>query len=180
MNSNTAGWTRRVTIRSIALIAASLMAALVMAPSFAQTRAALVKNVNEPGRTPYQSAVNFNPGTGCSSAACNFVSFPVVPAGKRLVVKQLTILVGVATTGQPTVLAFSSSPGCSNCSNRAIVTGWVNAGLLTGGVNFWAVDRPVHVFFEAGETPQIKMYASANFAFVGNATLHGYLIDATN
>jgi hypothetical protein len=180
MNSNTAGWTRRVTIRSIALIAASLMAALVMAPSFAQTRAALVKNVDEPGRTPYQAAVEFNPGTGCASSSCNFISFPVVPAGKRLVVEQVTILAAVATTGQPTVLAFGHSSFSVNASNRAIVTGWVNTGFSSGGANFWAVDRPVRVFFEAGETPQIKMYASASFSFVGNATLHGYLIDATN
>jgi hypothetical protein len=180
MSSNIMGWTRWLTTRSIGLFAASLMAALAVTPSFAQTRAALVKNVDEPGRTPYQSMVDFNAGSGCSSNTCNFVSFAVVPTGKRLVVEHLSVLTGVASGGQPTLLAFSNSPGCGNCGNRAVVTGWVNTDYTVFGASFWAIDRPVYLFYEAGETPQIKMYATASFSFVGNATVTGYLIDATN
>jgi hypothetical protein len=182
MNSNTSGWTRWLTTRSIGLVAASLTAALTVTPSFAQTRAALVKNVDEPGRAPYQSVVDFNAGSGCgSNTSCNFVSFAAVPAGKRLVVEHLSVLTGVASGGQPTLLAFSNSPGCGNCSNRAVGTGWVNTDFSPGfGASFWAIDRPVYLFYEAGETPQIKMYATVNFIFVGNATVTGYLIDANN
>ncbi len=182
MDHRTQGRTRRPNLRTLAAIGALALGASLAGPATAQVRAALVKNVDEPGRAPYQAQVEFNANSGCGGAsACNFVTFPAVPAGKRLVVQQLTILVGVVSPGQPTLLAFSNSPGCTNCGNRALVSGWVNTGQTPGLSTFyWTVDRPVFVFYEAGETPQVKMYATANFAFVGNATLHGYLIDATN
>lgn len=160
---------------------AALVLAPVLVPALtqAQTRAALVKNVDEPGRAPYQSVIEFNAGTGCIGTQCNIVSFAPVPAGKRLVVDHVSALVGVISGGQPTVTAFSNS-NCINCSNRALVTGWVNTGLALSGSVFWALDRATTVYFEAGEIPQLKMLASASFAFVGNASLVGHLIDATN
>lgn len=160
---------------------AALVLVPVLAPALAQaqTRAALVKNVDEPGRAPYQSVIEFNAGTGCLGSQCNIVSFAPVPAGKRLVVDHVSALVGVVSGGQPTVTAFSNS-NCINCSNRALVTGWVNTGLAISGSVFWELDRATTVYFEAGEVPQLKMLASASFAFVGNASLVGHLIDATN
>lgn len=150
------------------------------APAQAQTRAALVKNIDEPGRTPYQSVIEFNAGDGCTSNICNFVSFTPVPAGKRLVVDHLSAMVGVTGGGRPAVTAFSTSL-CTNCNNRALIAGWVDTGFTpVSGVNFWILDRPLTVYFEAGETPRLKMIATTNFSVVGNASLVGHLIDATN
>lgn len=172
--------TRHAAWRCTAAMAV-LAGALCATPALAQVGAAYVKNVDEAGRAPCQSQVDFNANSGCGGTAnCSFVSFTAVPAGKRLVVQQLSLLTGVASPGHPTLVAFSNSPGCNSCSNRAVVTGWVNTGAAAGSGSFWALDRPAHLHFEAGEIPQVKMYATASFTFVGNATLIGYLIDANN
>lgn len=144
--------------------------------ALAQVRPAYVKNVDEPGRSPYQQMREFNP---CANQSC-LIAFDPVPAGKRLVVERLTMLLGVATTGQPNFVAFGSG-AVSNGGNRAIVEPvFVRALAPILSVQFWALDREVRVYYGPGETPEVKVFASANFGFVSNMSLHGYLIDASN
>ena len=146
----------------------------------AQTRAALVKNVDEPGRTPYQTMVDFDPNPPVCSGAICIIRFPAVPAGKRLVVEHVSVLVGVSGGGQPSFLAFGDF-AVVNSNNIAIITPvFANTGINMGGVMFWALDRPVRVYFEAGAVPKLKLILSTNPAFVGEASVVGYLIDATN
>ncbi len=43
------------------------------------------------------------------------------------------------------------------------------------------MDRPARVYYGPGETPQLKISASADFSFnYATLTLRGYLIDASN
>src|SRR5258708_651380 len=65
-------------------------------PVIAQIKAAFVQNVNEPGLNPYQYYVSFKQGFvfpngagACNGAICSF-TLPAVPAGKRLVVTNIT------------------------------------------------------------------------------------------
>jgi hypothetical protein len=74
-------------------------------PVIAQIKAALVQNVNEPGLNPYQFYVSFHQGFvfpsgagSCSGVQCNF-TLPAVPAGKRLVVTNITGNIFVDTPG---------------------------------------------------------------------------------
>jgi hypothetical protein len=62
-------------------------------PLMAQIRAALVKNVDEPGRTPYQSTAS------CSVDLIGecFANFATVPAGKRLIVQHLSGVMNCST-----------------------------------------------------------------------------------
>jgi hypothetical protein len=57
-------------------------------PLWAQVKAALVQNVDEPGRNPYSSTVTFFNAPPCapdgSGTTCALI-FQPVPAGKRLV-----------------------------------------------------------------------------------------------
>jgi hypothetical protein len=55
-------------------------------PLLAQVRAALVQNVDDPGRIPYQGV------RACFFQSNNFctVNFPPVPAGKRLVITHVS------------------------------------------------------------------------------------------
>jgi len=41
-------------------------------------------------------------------------------------------------------------------------------------------NKAVRVYYEAGTTPKLKIISSGTVAFVGNASVHGYLIDAAN
>ena len=107
------------------------------------------------------------------------MSFNPVPAGKRLIVEHVTVFIGVASGGQPNYLTFGDS-SVTNSGNVAIVKPDFSISNNVGGFNFWALDRDALVYYEAGATPKLKIGATANFGFVGNASLHGYLIDAAN
>ena len=169
----------RTVTKATALVALACAALFLFTEeAAAQTRAALVKNVDEPGRQPYQSMVEFNTSIpDCPINSFCIVGFPVVPAGKRLIVQHVTVLIAVASGGQPNYLAFGDSFS-TNTGNVAIVQPNFTQGSSVLGSFFWFLDRDVHVYYEAGGTPKLKVGASANFAFVGNASLHGYLIDA--
>ena len=54
-------------------------------PLLAQVRAALVQNIDEPGRHPYQATVILD------SAVNPFPFFPDVPVGQRLVIEQIMV-----------------------------------------------------------------------------------------
>jgi hypothetical protein len=146
--------------------------------AFAQIRPAYTKNVDEPGRLPYQNIVNFDSGSCISTSFC-IVSFPAVPAGKRLVVEEITVLAGVASGGSPNLVAFGDD-FATNVGNIYIVKNDFSVGPTIIGNTFFSMDRPVHVFYEPGATPKVKISVSTAFAFVCNMSLHGYLIDATN
>jgi hypothetical protein len=149
------------------VIGVAMLLSLASAPCIAQTRAALVKNVDEAGRMPYQQMLNFNTlPPDCPLTKFCVVSFAAVPAGKRLVVQANFWALGDSTTinvGNVAILQPDFSPSTSFLDGR-----------------FWAADRKVRVYYEAGQTPKLKISASGVFSLVGNASLHGYLIDATN
>lgn len=90
-----------------------------------------------------------------------------------------TLLIGVVNTGQPNLLAFGDG-FVTNGGNAAIVPPRFTRGISTSGVVFSSLNEPVRVYYEVGQAPKVKVGASANFGFVGNASLHGYLIDANN
>jgi hypothetical protein len=76
-------------------------------PLLAQVRAALVQNVDEPGRNPYQEVVF----TICGGTQnCNF-SFSIVPPGKRLVVTHVNGFIDVRNGTLPNANVESSFGG---------------------------------------------------------------------
>jgi hypothetical protein len=158
------------------LVATAMLGAVGAAPAIAQTRSALVKNVDEPGRVPYQHAVDFQ-GSECTTPSFCIVEFPVVPAGKRLVVENITIYVSVAGGGVPNLLAFGDFY-VTNQGNRYVIAPIFTPSVSILGSTFHALDRAVRVYYEPGETPKVKIGASGSFSFTCNMSLHGYLIDA--
>jgi hypothetical protein len=158
------------------LVAAAMLGAFAITPALAQTRAALVKNVDEPGRAPYQHTVDFSPGE-CTTPSFCIVEFPAVPAGKRLVVENITVYAAVAEGGAPTLLAFGDL-FVTNQGNRYVLAPAFTQSMTAFGSTFHALDRAVRVYYEPGEIPKVKIGASASFVIISNMSLHGYLIDA--
>lgn len=91
---------------SLVLIAtlAGLLAAM---PSQAQTRAALVQSVDEPGRQPYQEKVRIP----CTGADQTEATFSTVPAGKRLVLTHIGGFLDTAQGSLPDGLVYSATGG---------------------------------------------------------------------
>jgi len=145
----------------------------------AQIRAAYTKNVDEPGRVPYQYMREVNPSDVCTGNFC-LIPFTAVPAGKRLVLQHVTALVAVADTGQPSFAALGDY-AVTNQGNVAIISQpFTKTTVSILGTTFWALDAPVHAYYEPGATPKLKFFSSAASGFVMNFSLHGYLIDASN
>src|SRR6266568_4230504 len=124
-------------------------------PAYAQARAALVQNRDEPGRNAY-----FQIGS-CSQVTFSFcqVTFPAVPAGKRLVithVSALNLMPAAGTIGSVdlrvlngAIKAFypiTSYPGVASTVNYPVESN----GMST---------------FEAGEAPQFITFVNNNANF---------------
>jgi hypothetical protein len=162
------------------LVVTGILGVFTVDKAMAQTRPAYTKNVDEPGRIPYQYAVDFQSGTSaCVTNSFCIVPFPAVPAGKRLVVEHLTVFAAVSGGGIPNLLAFGDN-FVTNQNNVFIIPPTFTPSVTSLGATFYALERPVRVYYEPGTTPKVKIGASANFAFTCNMTLHGYLIDASN
>jgi hypothetical protein len=158
-------WKRQVAAG--ALTAAVFLIGSLSGPRqlFAQVKAAMVQDVDQPARQPFQATVQMGPGN------LSFVAVPI-PSGKRLVVEYVAINGAAASSGggiQPYILINSS----------------VNGG---AAVNYYLSPTPsanAPTQFQVSE--QVKIYADtlaigpayAGFApsfLVFNATISGHLV----
>lgn len=140
-------------------------------PAIAQAvRAALVSNVDDPGRIPYQSQ------RACifSSGSC-VVSFPPVPDGKRLVITHVSGSLQDTLPGGTLVLGNLSSFGTS----IAITVTFTGS---SGGSNYFTFDQSALLFYDARLHPEVTMTVGA-FGQPSNSfasfTLTGYMLDCT-
>jgi hypothetical protein len=140
-------------------------------PLLAQIRAALVQNVDEPGRTPYMSsAATF----GCT--ACT-LQFKPVPAGKRLVTNNITGLIALETPGVVSFACLESrtNPQLTYCVPTVLQTG------VFGVANHVGINAAIAAFFDGPDTPQLELSLTTNTI---NASLpivlSGYLVDCSS
>jgi hypothetical protein len=89
--------TRFASFQILPVTLALAAGALCAPPLLAQTRAAFVQSVDEPGRNPYQESLN---DLTCRNGKTCAFNFATVPAGKRLV---LTHISGYVDTGAGTL-----------------------------------------------------------------------------
>jgi len=159
-------------LTNAAAVAAMLLLAMfaaVLAPrnAAAQTRAALVQNVDEPGRSPYQesaSAVCF--------ATCT-ITFSAVPAGMRLVVTHINGSMDTIGTGASPRVVFGG-----------IMTLPTVRGIVVRSDAQMIFNHELLMYFDAGARPVVfgdftlGLLGSTTDRFGGpsNATLTGYLV----
>jgi hypothetical protein len=153
-------------------------------PALAQARAAIVENVDEPGRNPYASTVFFAngfvfpAGGTCGGSQCE-LHFQVVPAGKRLVV---TNVIGNVYVDTPGVIAPVLLFPLANSTQGT--TMMLPSGLMAGtyqGSNMIGISAEIHAYFEAGATPAIGIVPIGSISVLGSKgstaiTLSGYLV----
>ena len=158
----------RNTILTLAgvLAFATVLGAFFGEPLLAQVRAALIKNVDEKGRTPYQQfSQQF-----CSTSPVCTVGLPAVPAGKRLVVEHVNVEV---------------IPEPGSIADLTTLTGATSGGFWTFAgekmaTNSVAVNAPVLAYFEAGQAPGVNvLWGVETGSGLVNVALTGYLVDLT-
>jgi hypothetical protein len=180
-------WNKALCIlAAISTLAAA--GAFTAKPLMAQIKAALVQNVDEPGRMPYQSTALFSQGGGgcagpncfsCSQSFC-IVTFAQVPGNKRLVVTSVLGQVYVDTPGVlqpiqlgrvfiPTVLQTGTFPGAGAGTDNIVGIN-AAASMLT----------PI----DGGTSPAMTLvattpFSSSNGTTMGQITITGYLVDCS-
>lgn len=180
MNTRSLGF----RIAGISLLCAS---ALVSMPADAQVRPAYTKNVDEPGRLPYEYAIGIGPTYGCFDSAgttCfNFQSLgnvfifdgPPVPAGKRLIVQSISAVM-------PTATAANLLVGLQTVPYLGVYyLKWASAGPffpLSSGR--FGMNATLFATYGPGESPHFILYSPPTGSGLGSVSINGYLIDATN
>jgi hypothetical protein len=146
--------------------------------SAAQVRAATTKNIDEPGRQPYEVWVDFN-FAGCEVGCSNYTSLgdiaifdlPPVPAGKRLVIRHISGR--LPTTSLEAHVAFQAQRVMALQSLK-----WTFFGPFYLSSNMVGFSSEVFTTYGPGETPHVNLYIPSHNSFFADMAVSGYLIDA--
>lgn len=130
-------------------------------------------NVNV-SRTPYQVTGSFLPGSCTFNGFLHFcpLSLAAVPEGKRLVIEHVSLFVAQDAGGSPDSLRFLDQFNGTVFFVQPTFTPRVNTP------NHSFLDRPVLVYYEAGDTPNILLQLTTALSSA-QMTVQGYMIDAT-
>jgi hypothetical protein len=138
-------------------------------PVMAQVRAALVQNIDEPGRSPFTLTIE------CAgfqnSGFCSGTSSTAVPANKRFVVQYVNGIMDIYGSG-----TFDSGYVSSNGMTLYLDP---HFGATSFGFSTYTINMPVVAYVEAGQTPSIEIYGTSSTSPQAIVTLTGYLIDLT-
>jgi hypothetical protein len=143
----------------------------------AQLRAALVKDVDEPARVPYEFEVTpTRPFLNSYSA-----DFPAVPAGKRLKLTRISGFVWGVPSSNSGAFVSLNDPNGGIYPRVAWPLSYETFAYFGFGYHF---NLEVDHTFEAGQSPKVEMGVSAgtgglptpNSAWT-RIRLHGYLVD---
>jgi hypothetical protein len=127
-------------------------------PLLAQIKAAFVENVDEPGRNPFHLNNYLAPNLSSTGVQCNANNictafYGVVPAGKRLVITNVSGLIFVATPG---VVAYAQI--YDSVSGDPLSYTYMPTVLQTGtvsGSNMIGLNVPLLAYFNPGDQPTI-------------------------
>jgi hypothetical protein len=136
-------------------------------------KAALVENIDEPGRNPYQASVIFNQDpTNCTQFVCT-ADFPAVPAGKRLVITYASALYGLTSGGSAPNVALTIDGNIFG--TRALLP-----VPQPDGFNTYIVGSPITFYVDAGHQPTLLLGGQfvSPVSISAQASVSGYLVSA--
>ena len=133
----------------------------------------LIKNLDEPGRAPYQETVFV--GQACCGVgfSTTVFTFSVVPANKRLVIKD-------ASLNLPAARGSAVSPAVLRIVGGG--TPELNLPLILGGslvYDEWITNQQVNFYVDQSQRPEILLSVDSAHAIAGltaTATLTGYYV----
>jgi len=172
-----------VRLLAIAALFTSIDGSTVMA----QVRPAIVKNVDEPARSPYQAYVHaaVGPGSACGTNFCDF-SFPAVPANKRLAVTNVSVRFVPDSTATVQDVKLYVLDNTFNILNQ--ITLPYNPSLYPGDnlvintARTYVANEQIRWYLEAGQVPRLTFHTSGGSLDTfgeQRVMLVGYLVDLT-
>lgn len=152
------------------------------APAIAQAvRAALVSNVDDPGRVPYQYDLGMYNGTN-GPIVCSVCSrdAPPVPAGKRLVITHVSgLFIANRVPGTPFILSLGAGYFNFAAGPPNFLFSPTSQGTDRFGSDWLVFDQPVRAFYDAGSAPRVSLTTTDLTTFQGQFNLSGYMLDCT-
>ncbi|MDO9315012.1 MAG: hypothetical protein Q7T97_10750 [Burkholderiaceae bacterium] len=160
------------TVPAAVALAVAAVGALSALPAAAQTRAALVQSVDEPGRNPYQETLS---DLACRGTTVCSVNFATVPAGKRLVVTHISGYIDTAAGTPPNGFLSSSFGGSAYATVPFTGVRGPNGNLGTR----YFINNEVLAYFGVGESPRATMQALGGDTASGGALvmISGYFVN---
>ncbi len=161
------------------LFAAGLGDMFLANEAAAQIRPAYTRNVDDPGRQPYDTYIEFTK-FGCVVNCINFLNSnpiyafdgPVVPTGKRLVIKHVSgRLPNTSTAGISVALQSSRSASLENVK-------WSFFGPFFDSFSMAGFSAETFATYGPGERPHFNVLLPTVNASTGYVSISGYLIDA--
>jgi len=132
-----------------------------------------VRNPDEPGRNPYQErkSFTFTSTDSCGGNNCD-VTFGLVPAGKRLVVTDVSGELGLQ--GGASLLRIFLGTSIPNM--RVNIP--TNLESVSGAIQFRQFNQQVHLYVEASNAPEVTFELSTNPGnFFQSVALAGYYVN---
>lgn len=161
------------------------VSALFSTVALAQVRPALVKNLDEPGRAPFQFYAGVARGeTGCGGNYCT-ISLPAVPANKRLVITNVAVTIHMEAGATVQDLTLYIKPGADVLSQITLPynpSNYPADPISTYNPRRYVVNERVLWFVEAGQAPKIDFHTSGgnlSTDWRNRFLVTGYYIDLT-
>lgn len=165
MNSKKQFMNRTKAIAALAAMVSTI--AIVTTPALANAQT-LIRNVDEPGRNPYQQTGSIS---SCTNGSCAF-NFPFVPAGKRLVIQSVSI--GFRTTAYPSYKQAVLNTLYDNVVHYLPIE--YQGGNSSNGYLF-IVNQTVQRYYDAGQQPRLDLFVLGSYQGTQSFTISGYLIN---
>lgn len=171
----------------IVLIAiAAFLSSVTLREAIAQTiRATLIKNIDEPGRTPYQVFLQSARGeANCGTNYCSFL-LPAVPANKRLVITNVSYSIPLDATAIVQRLRLflqnASYDIVSQLTLPYVPNPYPQDSISSGSPRRCVASEQVRWYVEAGQQPYLDFHTSgggldAN-GWKSQFLITGYMID---
>jgi len=155
--------------RATALAVFALSTMLVAAPSEAQTRPALVRDVDNGALQPFRTLINISLAAGETSKT---VSGPVVPTGKRLVIENVSVWAFMANSADNVTGIWLTVPTASPATYALMDSSPGERKNIAGGAAIAAFNRLVKLYYNPDETIQGQVFFDGT---AGTKTVNIYL-----
>jgi hypothetical protein len=162
---------------AVALVA--VVTAIVPQTTIAQTvRAALVKNVDETGLVPFSQTFTISQ-TECGCTNCCFIRTAAVPAGKRLVIQNISGFFPLSGAGNAGFINVrQETPGAGDAAVINTITPVFRTQWNGGDYPAYEFNQMMLAFVDPGKTAGISIFSGVNFGFrSGVLTINGYMVN---
>jgi len=161
-------------LRALVVALVTLAAAVLPAPAGAQTRPALVRDVDNGALQPFRTLITVSLNANESSKT---VDGPVVPAGKRLVIENVSVWVLTSANDFVTGL-WLTVPGADPATFMLLDPSSTERKDIGGGNVVSAYNRLVKLYYNPGEKLQAMVFFNGTTSSkIANLYLNGYYVN---